>query len=148
MASSNTTLGLQPVSFQLISDVDISPGAASTDATINAGRYTDNPVLWFHGITHTSDLPPYSVRLGYSKTASQSPLNVLGYSGPSTAVTFNTNNRSVANGGIQYGIFPASPALWLAGNASLDETNTFVNQIRSKVNAGLLSLTDFNNPEA
>ena len=78
MASTNTILGLQPVQFNLISDVDISPGAASTVATINAGRYTDNPVLWFHGITHTSELPPWSVRLGYSKNNAASPLNVLG----------------------------------------------------------------------
>lgn len=77
MPSTNVRDGVQPVKYRLITDVDISPGAAAPDPK-NAGRIRDDPVLWFHGMTHLSSLPIWNVRFGFSQSGTSSPLNFLG----------------------------------------------------------------------
>lgn len=138
MPSTSLRNGVQEVQYRLISDVDISPGAAAEDPK-NAGRIQDDPVLWFHGITHESTLPIWNVRLGFSNGSAPAPLNFLGYNGPATSASFRTNAASTSVQGIRFGVFPKSPALWLDGLLSLDETQTFGTNIATRVNQGLLS---------
>ena len=134
------------VQYKMTTDVDISPGALGRN-TVNAGRLTDNPVLWFHGCTHSSSLPSFAVQFGFARTGKAAPLNILGYNSTSSA-TFVTNLRNTNAAGVQFGVFPKSPLLWLAGNSSLNETTTFENGLSLLVNQNLLSsrLEDVENP--